>query len=46
MGPGPPPLGPWGGALGGGPDPMCAAQNVLYPLGLGIVFYVDFDIDF
>ena len=46
MGPGPPPLGPWGGSLGGGPDPMSEAQNLAGPLGFGIVFYVDFDIDF
>ena len=46
MGPGPPPLGPWGGSLGGGPDPMSAGQKWASPLGFGIVFYVDFDIDF
>ena len=41
-----PPLGPWGGSLGGGPDPMSAGQKWLSPLGFGIVFYDDFDIDF
>ena len=46
MGPGPPPLGPWGGSLGGGPDPMSAPQNMPSPLGFGIVFYVELDIDF
>ena len=95
MGPGPPPLGPWGGSLGGGPGPMSAVQfskhahgclgaweggpvvpgppmaaspgslgrlpggprgggpgpmssgqNVASPLGFGIIFYIDFDIDF
>ena len=46
MGPGPPPLGPWGGSLGGGPDPMSAGQNLARPLGFGIVFYDDFDVDF
>ena len=42
MGPGPPPLGPWGGSLGGGPGPMSAAQNSSNPLRFGIVFYIDF----
>ena len=46
MGPGPPPLGPWGGSLGGGPDPMSAGQNVLSPLGFRSDFYVDVDVDF
>ena len=49
MGPGPPPLGPWGasqGVPGGGPDPNSEAQNWVSPLGFGIVFYDDFDIDF
>ncbi len=46
MGPGPPPLGPWGGSLGGGPGPNYSAQKLLSPLGCGIVFYDDFDIDF
>ena len=46
MGPGPPPLGPWGASLGGGPDPNSSAQKVASPLGFGIVFYDDFDIDF
>ena len=49
MGPGPPPLGPWGasqGVPGGGPGAMSAGQNVLSPLGFGIVFYIDFDVDF
>ena len=49
MGPGPPPLGPWGASQGapeGGPDPMSAGQKSASPLGFGIVFYVDFDIDF
>ena len=45
MVPGPPPLGPWGAALGGGPGPMSAGQNWLSPLGFGVVFYVDFDVD-
>ena len=36
----------WGGSLGGGPGPMSAAQNVPSPLGFGVVFYDDFDIDF
>ena len=31
---------------GGGPDPMSSGQNVPSPLGFGIVFYDDFDIDF
>ena len=34
-----------GGSLGGGPDPMSSGQNVASPLGFGIVFYVDFDVD-
>ena len=34
------------GSLGGGPGAMSAAQNLLSPLGFGIVFYDDFDIDF
>ena len=34
------------GSLGGGPDPMSAGQKVPSPLGFGIVFYDDFDIDF
>ena len=34
------------GSLGGVPDPMSAGQNLPSPLGFGIVFYVDFDIDF
>ena len=49
MGPGPPPLGPWGasrGVSGGGPDPNSPGQNHSSPLGFGIVFYDDFDIDF
>ena len=49
MGPGPPPLGPWGasqGVPGGGLDPMSSGQNVLSPLGFRIVFYDGFDIDF
>ena len=49
MVPGPPPLGPWGasrGLPGGGPGPMSEDQNVPSPLGFGIVFYDDFDIDF
>ena len=43
------PLGPWGatrGSLGGGPGPMSAGHFVLSPLGFGIVFYDDFDVDF
>ena len=46
MGPGPPPLGPWGGSLGGGPGPMSAGQKWASPLGFRIVFYIDFDVDF
>ena len=46
MGPGPPPLGPWGGSLGGVLGPMPETQSLLSPLGFGIVFYDDFDIDF
>ena len=49
VGPGPPPLGPWGASRelpGGGLGPNCSAQNWASPLGFGIVFYVDFDIDF
>ena len=56
MGPGPPPLGPWAASPGswgasrelpgGGPGPMSAAQNWVSPLGFGIVFYDDFDVDF
>ena len=34
------------GSLGGGPDPMSSAQNWPSPLGFGIVFYIDFDVDF
>ena len=45
MGPGPPPLGPWGGSLVEGPGPMSAGQNDLSTLGFGIVFYIDFDVD-
>ena len=37
---------PPGGSLGGGPDPMSAGQKWASPLGFGIVFYIDFDIDF
>ena len=40
MGPGPPPLGPWGGSLGGGPDPMSVGQNMPSPLGFCIVFFM------
>ena len=43
------PLSPWGasrGPWGEGPGPMSPGQNVLSPLGFGIVFYVDFDVDF
>ena len=47
------PLSPWAASLGapgrlpgGGPDPNSEAQNDLSPLGFGIVFYIDFDIDF
>ena len=46
MVPGPPPLGPLGGSLGGGPDPNSSGQKVPSPLGFGIVFYIDFDVDF
>ena len=49
MVPEPPPLGPWGasqGVPGGGPGPMSASQNWPSPLGFGIVFYIDFDVDF
>ena len=49
VGPGPLPLGPWGasqGLPGGGPGPMSAGQNWVSPLGFGIVFIDDFDIDF
>ena len=49
VGPGPLPLGSWGasqGLPGGGPGPNSADQNLASPLGFGIVFYVDFDIDF
>ena len=49
MGPGPPPLGPWGasrGIPGGGPDPNSPGRFMLSPLGFRIVFYVDFDVDF
>ena len=41
-----PSLSPWGASLGGGLGPMSAAQKWLSPLGIGIVFYIDFDIDF
>ena len=37
---------PPGGSLGGGPGPMSATQNLASPLGFGIIFYIDFDIDF
>ena len=37
---------PPGGSLGEGPDAMSEAQNHSSPLGFGIVFYVDFDVDF
>ena len=43
---------PWGlGRLpwdvpGGGTGAISAAQNVASPLGFGVVFYDDFDIDF
>ena len=47
------PLSPWGASrgvpgrsLGGVPDPKSAAQKLPSPLGFGIVFSVDFDIDF
>ena len=47
------PLSPWGASrgvpgrsLGGGPDPMSAGQNWPSPLGFGIVFYIDVDVDF
>ena len=43
------PLSPWGTSRelpGGGLDPMSAAQKWPSPLGFGIVFYIDFDIDF
>ena len=49
MGPGPPPLGPWGasqGVPGGIPDPNSSGRFLAGPLGFGIVFYDDFDIDF
>ena len=49
MGPGPPPLGPWGasqGVPGGGPGPNSSVRFHSGPLGLRIVFYVDFDVDF
>ena len=49
MGPGPPPLGPWGasqGLPGGGPGSKFAGRLVPSPLGFGIVFYIDFDVDF
>ena len=50
MGPGPPPLGSWaaspGGPWGGGPGPMSASQKWLSPLVFGIIFYIDFDVDF
>ena len=39
-------LAPPGGSLGGGPDPMSAAQKSVDPLGFGIVFLIDLDIDF
>ena len=34
------------GSLGRVSGPMSADQKVASPLGFGIVFYVDFDIDF
>ena len=46
MGPGPPPLGPWGGSLGGGPDPNSPGRFMESPLGFRIVSYFDFDVDF
>ena len=43
----PGPLGRLPGApWGGGPDPNSSAQKVASPLGFGIVFYDDFDVDF
>ena len=34
------------GSLGRGPGPMSAGQKVASPLGFGIVFHDNFDIDF
>ena len=34
------------GSQGGGPGPKSAGQNLPSPLGFGIVFYDDFDVDF
>ena len=44
--PGPPPWGPWGASLEGGPGPNSSGRFVASPLGFGIIFYIDFDIDF
>ena len=49
MGPGPPPLGPWGasqGVPGGGSRPNVLGPELAKPIGFRIVFYVDFDVDF
>ena len=53
IGPGPPPLGPWGasqGLPGGGPGPKLQGSirvNPVYrPFRIRIEIYVDFDIDF
>ena len=49
MGPGPPPLGPWGasrGVPGGGLGPNSSGRFMASPPGFGIVFYVDVDVDF
>ena len=53
--PGPPPLGPWGapqspwgasrGVPGGGPGPMSAGQNMASPLGFGMIFHINVDVD-
>ena len=43
------PLSPWGTSRelpGGGPGSKFVTQNVPSPLGYGIVFYIDVDIDF
>ena len=39
-------LGSLGRLPGGGPGPMSAGQKWSSPLGFGINFYIDFDVDF